>query len=163
MQNKKINHNYIDILKDSLKSKSVLLDELIIANDEQKLIADNEMFDYDSFDEVIEKKEVLINKLNAIDDGFVSVYNRVKDMLSEDRDRYAADIEELKKLIVEVTDKTVQLELSEKRNKEAVERKTQQLRDKVRASRTTSKVAAGYYHNMNKLNVIEPQFMDKKK
>jgi flagellar biosynthesis/type III secretory pathway chaperone len=163
VQNKKIEHNYIEILRDSLVKKIMLLDELIKINEDQKNIITGSEFMYEEFDEIIDKKNFLIKELNSLDDGFTSVYNRVKELLQEEKDKYKEDIVTLKELITQVTDRTVTLGVSEKNNKTLLDKRTNELKMEVKTARTSNKVAADYYQSMNKLNVIEPQFMDKKK
>lgn len=163
MQNKKIECNYIEILRDSLLKKIELLDELIKVNEEQKNIITGSEFMYENFDMIIDKKNILIKELNSLDDGFASVYNRVKELLEEEKDEHKEDIARLKELITQVTDRMVTLGVSEKNNKELLDKRTNELKREVKTARTSNKVAVDYYQSMNKLNVIEPQFMDKKK
>ena len=66
-------------------------------------------------------------------------------------------------MITEVTDKSVELQADEARNKAAVEKKFQEYRAGIRKGRTSSRVAYGYYQNMNQMNYLPPQFLDNKK
>jgi len=163
LQRQKTEHNYIVILKDSLKSKIGCLEDLIKLNNRIEKLALGEKWDYELFDELISEKGKLISRLDKLDDGFTGVYNRVKDVLNNEKDIYAEDIRELKDSIRIITELTLKLEKSELKNKEVFDNRLGSMSKEIKVARTSNKVAANYYQNMAKLNVIEPQFMDKKK
>lgn len=163
MENNRQEHNYIDILKDSLTKKKLVLENILKENEEQRKIAQAEKFDYDSFDECYDRKGKLISELNLLDSGFESIYERVSDVLTSKRDEYREDIIVLKSLVKQVTELSMEIEASEKRNKELIEKATSGMQNEIKTARVTTKAASDYYHSMNKLNVIDPQFMDKKK
>jgi len=163
VQRQKTEHNYINILKESLQEKKKCLNQLLAINKEFEELVSCEDMNYDLFDKNMEAKNEVIKKLENLDDGFVSVYNRVNELLVNDKDTYAEDIRLLKEDIREVTDLTVKLEVSEKKNKDAFDNRMGVMENKIKAGRTGNKVAINYYQNMTKQKVIEPQFMDKKK
>ena len=66
-------------------------------------------------------------------------------------------------LISEITDKSVAIQVEEKRNQEALMGRMDLLKREVHQAKNTKKIAANYYKNMSGLNVVEPQFMDRKK
>lgn len=157
------NKDYIDIMVQSLNKKSGILDRLIEANKAQADIIDAEKFDFDKFDEVYAEKENLINELNLLDSGFEKLYNRVKEILDVDRQLYKSEIVKMQDLIKIVVSKAADVEVTEKRNHEAMTAKNVLLKREAKTRKLTNKAAVEYYQTMNKLNVIEPQFMDKKK
>ena len=69
----------------------------------------------------------------------------------------------MKQLITGITEKSVTIQSQEARNRKLVEQRFSQERKKVRSMRNTSTVANQYYKNMSRLNVVDAQFMDKKK
>ena len=69
----------------------------------------------------------------------------------------------MKKLISEITEKSMEVQLSEKRNEKLVYSKMSEERIKIRKSKNANKVASDYYKSMSGGNVVEPQFLDKKK
>lgn len=155
--------NYLMILKDSLGKKIEVLDKILALNELQKESVSGEKMDEDKFNESIEKKEVCIEELSKLDNGFESVYEHVKEILNSDRELYKAEVEEFKRLISEITEKSMEVQISEKRNEKLVFGKMSEERNKIRQSKTANKVASDYYKSMSKVNVVEPQFMDKKK
>ncbi len=100
--------NYIDIMVESLQKKSRVLDGLIDKCDAQaEVIADNEYGDinWNQFNLLIADKEVLITRLNELDDGFEALYDRVGDEVKNNSERYAVQIKKIQELIKEFTDK----------------------------------------------------------
>lgn len=162
MQNKKTEHNYIEILKESLDKKLRILDEIITLNKEQeKILRDNEL-DYDKFNAVIEDKEKCIKEIQRLDEGFQSVYDRVKEMLSHNKETFSNDIRILQEKIKEVTDKSMDIQSQEARNKETFQSKVVSSRKEIKTAKAANKVAANYYQSMHKLNAVGSQFLDTK-
>ncbi len=157
------NKDYIDVLKQSLNKKISVLNKILEANKKQNDVITEEKVNFDKFDEVYAEKEILIKELNLLDSGFEKVYNRVKEILDVERDLYKEDIKVMQELIRTITSKIADVEVTEKRNYEAMVQKNVELRKQARTAKMTNKRAAEYYQTMNKLNVNEPQFMDKKK
>lgn len=160
MQN---NDNYVAIMIDSLKKKSIILDNISRENARQLMAIKAEPMDETAFDDTIAKKDEYIRQLNVMDSAFQKIYDRVKLQLQEDKVQYASQIRELQRLVQEVTDKAVDIQAQEARNKEAFSNVAIAIRHRVKSAKTAKKVASGYYENMNKLNALEPQFMDQKK
>lgn len=163
MQNEISNKDYLGILIQSLNKKIVVLDKILVENAKQSEIIAAEKFDFDKFDEVYAEKENLINELKLLDSGFEKVYNRVKEILDVDRELYKNEIKAMQDLIRIIISKAADVEVSEKRNHEAMTVKNVMLKKQVKTVKLTNKAAAEYYQTMNKLKVVEPQFMDKKK
>lgn len=155
--------NYLQILQDSLERKLEILAAIETKSREQEEILKKADFTFKELDENMNAKSELIEKLTLLDDGFDSLYEKIKKELLENKDRYKAQIKALQNLIAEVTAKSASIEAIEIRNKAAIEayfsREKKQLQDKKKVSN----VAYNYYKTANKLNVIPPQFMDKKK
>ncbi len=163
MQNEMNNKDYIDILIQSLSKKIAVLNRIIEANAKQSDIIAEEKIDFDRFDEIYEEKANLIKELNLLDSGFEKVYNRVKEILDVNRELYREDIIRMQDMIKVIVSKVADVEVSEKKNHEAMTQKNVMMKREIKTRKLTNKAAAEYYQTMNKLNVIEPQFMDKKK
>ena len=155
--------NYLSILEESLNRKIEVLNEILRLNELQKESVSGVKLDEEKFEEMIEKKTVCIEELTRLDNGFEAVYANVKEILSKDSDSYKSEIEEMKKLISEITEKSMEVQLSEKRNEKLVYSKMSEERIKIRKSKNANKVASDYYKSMSGGNVVEPQFLDKKK
>ena len=133
------------------------------ANEEHAKIAAAKDFDPEAFDVVFDKKDQLIKELEQLDRGFSTVYTRVKEELIGNKDAYKEQIAQMQSLITEITDKSMNIQATEKRNKEALMSRMDMVKREIYQAKNTKKVATSYYKNMNGLNYVEPQFMDRKK
>lgn len=155
--------NYLSVLEDSLKKKLQILDELTDYTTQQQELLKVEELDYEAFDRLVDQKEPLIEKIMELDQGFETVYDRIKEQLLGNKEQYAAQIRALQSLIGELTDKSVKLQTMEQRNKSAVEQQFRKSREKIRQGRQNKQAALNYYKNMNNSNYVPPQFLDDKK
>ena len=155
--------NYITILVDSLNKKIKLLEYILVENKRQQLSVSSEKMDEELFEETMAKKEDYINQINEIDQGFETVYHHVQEELSVNAGQSKGEISELKELISVITQKSMEVQLSEKRNEQLITKKFSDIRKDIHKSKNVSKVATDYYKAMSKTGVVEPQFLDKKK
>ncbi len=155
--------SYLAILIDSLQKKSKLLDGISAENERQYQAIRGEEINYDLLDETINRKEEYIGELDRLDQGFQKVYDRVKETIQQEKLMHKDQIVLLQSLVREVTDKGLRVEREEKRNHTAFTNAAVLVRKKSRSVQTAQRVATGYYTTMNKLNVVDSQFMDQKK
>ena len=90
---------YIQILIESLEEKDKVLDEVIIADDQQMEIVRGERPDMKALDASIKAKGALVDRLNKLDDGFESVYEKVREDLLEHKEEHRDEIKRLQELI----------------------------------------------------------------
>lgn len=154
--------NYLTLLEESLKRKLQVMAEVQAYNLRQQEIFQGEEAEIEKFDEYVAEKEVLIEKLNSLDNGFERLYEKVAEELNGNREQYAKQIKALQKLVTEVTDASVAIQAQEARNKKLIEEFFKKERDGIRMNRKTTKAALDYYKNMSKSSVVMPQFMDNK-
>lgn len=155
--------NYLTLLEESLQKKLQVMEEIQQYNLKQQEVFESEKVDMDSFDAAVEEKDRLIEKLTALDNGFESLYSKVKEELEGNRDKYRDQIKSLQKLVTEVTETSVAIQAQEARNKSLIEAYFRKEKESIRAGRRSSKAAIDYYKNMNRSSVVMPQMMDKKK
>ena len=155
--------NYLSVLEDSLKKKLQILDELTDYTTQQQELLKVEELDYEAFDRLVDQKDPLIQRIMELDQGFETVYDRIKEQLLGNKEQYAAQIRALQSLIGELTDKSVKLQTMEQRNKSAVEQQFRKSREKIRKGRQNKQAALNYYKNMNNSNYVPPQFLYDKK
>lgn len=155
--------NYLSVLEDSLKKKLQILDELTDYTIQQQELLKVEELDYEAFDRLVDQKDPLIQRIMELDQGFETVYDRIKEQLLGNKEQYAAQIRALQSLIGELTDKSVKLQTMEQRNKSAIEQQFRKSREKIRQGRQNKQAALNYYKNMNNSNYVPPQFLDDKK
>ena len=158
-----IEENYIQLLIQSLEKKITVLDHIIQLNDDQKNLLAMEEVDLDEWNRIIEEKAKNIDQINFLDEGFEEVYNRVKDMLSSRREEFQSEIRILQGLIGKITDRSVQVQTGEQRNKELAQLQFGRIKKKMRTVRQTSQAVQSYSNSMKKLNFVDAQFLDKKK
>ena len=155
--------NYLSVLEDSLKKKLQILDELTDYTMQQQELLKVEELDYEAFDRLVDQKDPLIQRIMELDQGFETVYDRIKEQLLGNKEQYAAQIRALQSLIGELTDKSVKLQTMEQRNKSAIEQQFRKSREKIRQGRQNKQAALNYYKNMNNAKYVPPQFLDDKK
>lgn len=156
--------DYIKILVESLIKKVEILDDILKENEKQKSAVSEEKFNDVLFEETLNNKEKYINELNSLDSGFETVYNRVRDVFQDEKSKsiYGEEIRHMKELIGKITDKTLEIQRQEKSNEQLVMKKLGDERNDIVQTKSLRKAASDYYKNMNKVDYIEPQFMDKK-
>lgn len=155
--------SYINIMIESLQKKVAVLDEVIKCSEGQKAVLEDANLDPDTFQEDVRKKAIWIEKLEKLDDGFDSLYQKVKEELQDNKEQYKEEIHKMQDLIRQITERSAQIQALEARNKELVEAKFSSIRKQAREVRNSQKIVQQYYRNMQKLNYIDPQFMDNKK
>lgn len=154
---------YIQILIESLEKKDKVLDEVIKTDDEQLKTVQAEKPDMKALNASIEAKGALVDELDRLDEGFETVYDKVKDDLLNHKEEHRGEILRLKELISKITEKSVTIEASEARNKELVERYFRLQKKKLKETRNSVKVANEYAVNMHRINKIDSFFVDNKK
>lgn len=156
-------NNYLNILEDSLVKKISILKKVQELSDKQAQILNTEPLSMEAFDQTVEEKDVLIQELSGLDEGFDTLYGNIKEGLLQNKEQYADRIKKLQQLIQEVMDKSVAIQAQEERNRDKVTAYFRNEKKNLAAGRRSSKAAYDYYKNMSKANVVQPQFMDKKK
>ena len=151
--------NYIDIMLQSLEKKEAILDNIIELNREQRNALENPELTPDEFDEIVEAKSELIEQLDLLDSGFEKLFERTKEELERHKEEHADEIRTMQEHIRSITDKSVEIQAQESRNKALMTKKFTTIKEQARSLRTSGKVANQYKQNMDKLNIIEPQFM----
>lgn len=155
--------NCLSILEDSLKKKIEVLKRIHAANETQTAILKEDSVDLEAFDKVVDEKDLYIEELISLDDGFEALYEKVRQELDGNRSKYAEQIKRMQGLITDITDRSVAVQAQEARNKALVEKCFKAERQNLGQSRKNSKAAYGYYQNMSNKNVPQSHFMDQKK
>lgn len=154
---------YLQILSDSLQKKSEVLDALTNKTKEQTGVIGAETIDWDVFDKLVDEKDTLLQEMEKLDEGFDAMYQRVREELLENKEKYRMQISDMQAKIGKITEQSAGLMAMEERNKALVSSKLMVERQKIKQGKVSSQVATNYYRNMNKINYIDPQLMDKKK
>lgn len=155
--------NYLDIMIDSLEKKIKILTDIEDKSREQSEMIKSEEMLYADLDKNMDEKAEMIAQLDKLDEGFEALYSNIKDSLNERKEQHADKIRNIQSLIETVMAKSASIQVMEARNKAEIEQRLSAEKKNLRERRTVSKAAYNYYLSTNKIDVVTPQFMDKKK
>ena len=153
----------LQILQDSLEKKIVLLADIEENSKEHEAIIKKENFTFQEMDENMDAKSKLIEELSLLDNGFETLYEKIREELLENKDQYRVQIEEIQNLIVEVTARGASIEAIEARNKAAIEAYFSREKKELQKRKNVSSVARSYYQTAKQMKNVAPQFLDTKK
>ena len=153
---------YIEIMLQSLNKKIQVLDAIIEQNIKQKEILEDQKSSVEDFDATVEAKSALIEQMQQLDSGFEKLFDRVKEELADKKEDYIEAISTMQSCIRRITDKSMEIQAQEARNRDLMVRKFAYVKETAKNVRTNSKAASQYYKNMMKLNYVDAQFMDNK-
>lgn len=142
----------LSILQESLVAKRQVLLEIQEYNRKQEEVFTAEEVDMSLFDEAIEEKGRLIERLTRLDDGFEVMYQKLARELENNREKYAAQIKVLQGQIKEITDLGVSIQAQEARNKSLIENYFSRERKNMHKSLQNSTKAYNFYKSMSGLN-----------
>ncbi|MBO4903273.1 MAG: flagellar protein FliT [Lachnospiraceae bacterium] len=158
--------NYLQMMIESLRKKEDVLKKIIEKNKAQAdCIHEKEYGDieWDRFNVLIAEKETLIERINELDGGFQSVYDRIKDELAENKASYKKEIETMQALIAKLTDLSVEIQTSEERNRARIEAVLMAAKKEIRKSRKSMQAVSNYYKSMSAPEADISGLVDKKK
>ena len=158
-----MNRSGAQILLQSLEKKNALLDQMILQNSVQETILKQEEFDMDAFDAAIDQQSTYVDELDKLDRGFEAVYDRLREDIIVNKDRYRTEILRMKEQIQQITDKIVTLNAGNMRNKMLAENQFKKKKSEIASGTSKNRVATNYYNSMNNLHYVSPQFYDNKK
>ncbi len=139
---------YLNILIDSLKKKENLLLKLKTETLKQEEIIGQQEFNADRFDETLNAKQAYIEELLKTDEGFMEIYEKIKDDLKTNASDYRSEIETAKALIKKQTEMSIELQTLESKNQTGLQIHLSKGKQKVRDFNANSKTVAAYYKNM---------------
>lgn len=151
---------YVNIMLQSLSKKEEVLSKIIDLDNKQRAALENPELTPGEFDEIVEQKSVLAEQLEQLDSGFQKLFDRMKEELNENKEKYSEQIRRMQQHIRTITDMSMEIQTQEARNKDLMMKKFADVRQQARSVRTGTQVANKYYQNMGKVNYVDPQFMD---
>lgn len=155
---------YVMILRDSISNKVHVLEKLMELTRRQGELARSGNPDVREFDDLLDEKGQQIDMLNMLDDGFVSIYEKVKDEITDNAAIYKSELLEIRKMIDRATDIGVRLEALEHENKQYIETFIANKKAEVKNFKQSKNMTASYAKNMTNQNAeTTSYFMDKKK
>ena len=154
---------YVIILRDSLVNKKKILLNLIDYTEKQAELVKQGDIEADEFEKLIDDKGKSIAMLNMVDDGFESIYSRVREEIQTEPDKYKAILQEIQSLIEETVSLGAKIETLEHRNKEMIEAFISGKRTEIKDFRSRKNTMKSYSQNMPNQHVQgSSYFLDKK-
>jgi len=154
--------NYISIMIDGLKKKILILNQILVYTNKEKELLQVEPFDTNAFDINMREKSEVVEQLKALDNGFTSVFNRVKIEIETYKSMYENQINQMKILISRITELSVEIQSKEVRNKGLAQKQFGNIKRELTTAKRSGQMASNYYKSMSMVDT-EPQFLDKKK
>ena len=108
-------NNFVQILIDALTKKERLLEEILKLCKAQEECIKKDAPDLNEYVQCSDKKAELSKLVEKIDEGFLSVYDRVKDELESNPTQYAEYIRRMKSLVTAISEKTASVSVTEQR------------------------------------------------
>lgn len=154
---------YVSALQESLANKYEMLQKVYDATKRQQEAASGEEFDADTFDSIVEEKEKYIRRIQELDAGFNSVYTKISDELSREKQQYKPQILEMQNMLRTMTDLGVKIQALEQKNKVCFEAFVAKKRQEIRDFQSNNRTANTYNQHMaNQHQQWQSYFMDKK-
>lgn len=155
---------YLTILIDSLDKKNLLLEQIQKIVEEQEKIVAEDTPDFDNYNALMLDKKEILDKLDALDDGFTSLYARISPALKENPLQYEAKIKVLQNKIATVSDAIALIQAREMRVQATIERLIKSGKPQAATIVNKSEAAMKYYRTMNRTNTdAKPIFINRKK
>lgn len=150
------------VLTDSQEKKLRILKRLLELTKLQEKLLCGEEFSEEEFSDTVRRKDILLKDLAGYDEGFETLYNKIKPEIADKKDMYKPEIQKLQKLIAEITETGLAIEKLEATNRLKMTNVVNGQRGEIRRVKISNKTAAAYYKNMSGLKPGESYFMDKK-
>lgn len=157
------NKKYVMVLIDTLEKQTKVLKDILEITQRQSEIAKSETFNETMLEESLNQKEILIARLNELDEGFSTVYERVRREIQGKQELYKDDLHKMQGLIKECTDLGVEIKVLEERNRERLTQCFSAKHKEYASQRTAASVASTYHKAMNNTQIVDSFFFNKKK
>ena len=150
-------------LEQNLLNQNNLLDRVHELCDRQIALLDNPEMDAEEFDACMDEQDGLLQEFDELNEEMDRLYESLKsEQLSLDGP-YAVQVKSMRTLVSAIMQSFNSLQQKEQLKKQKLEAYFDCERKNFASGRKTSKAALDYFKNMNRSNVIPPQFMDQKK
>ena len=154
----------LEILDQGLISKKKSLESILMYTEKQQNILFEEMFDMKAFNTLIKKKQVDINKINQIDDGFIESYKRIQKYIEKHPEMYRKYTQSMQKSLKEISDLSIAITVLEEKNNIKFKDVSKNTKEYIRSFRANKKTVTNYYKNYNKQHEsVRDRFFDSQK
>ena len=108
----------LDMLEESLVKKIEIMKKIENENARQKeILLNSEDVNLEAFDKTLDIKGEYIDELEKLDDGFQSLFDRVKQEVGDNKKTYADQIKRMQELIHEIMDRSASIEAADRQKK----------------------------------------------
>lgn len=154
--------NYVQVLIDTMEKKEETLRRILEVTRQQEEISKKETYDSDAMEKTLNEKEILISRLNYLDEGFQSVYDRISSELRNHIDRYRESLQVLQDKIRICTQVGNEIRVLEERNRSRFQVLFSQVKSEYSTSKNRASVAQNYFKTMNNSKVMDAYYVDQK-
>lgn len=155
--------NELQLLIEALEKKEGILQQILDKSKLQLEVTEQEDFDVERFDGLVDDKAALLEEMTKLDEGFDRTYERIKEELLLHKDEHKKEIAALQKLISKGVDLGAQISATEGRTKDKLAVSLTRTKKELAQKRVSSKIATDYYKSTNNLKHVDSFFLDKKK
>lgn len=139
----------LEVMIISLDKKREALLEIFLYTKEQERLLKMEEFDMDGFNNIIKNKQVYIDQINEMDDGFEATFERIKPNIVHSPSLYQDDVNKMKELIKEIGELSISIQVQEERNQQKFNKIGERMRQEVKNYRKSKKTVTNYYNTVN--------------
>lgn len=155
---------YVTVLEDTLYNKEEVLLKIYEATKRQEDSLSLQEADIDAFEKEMDTKEALLQKMEELDRGYESIYEKISTALQYQKETYKGQILKMKEMIKRCTDLGVKIQATEQRNRERLESYLVKERQGIARFQANNKTANLYHQHMaNQHQQWQSYFLDKKK
>ena len=155
--------SYLAMMMDSLDKKIGLLKRIEEENVRQKEALEHAgSVDVDAFDATVDVKATLIDELDQLNEGFDSLFTKVKQELDGNKDKYKPQIASMQEKIRAITELSGSIQAQEARNRALAEKAFAESRKDMVQGKKSARAALDYYRNMARSTFTPPQYLDSK-
>ena len=112
-----MDQNGVQILLQSLEKKNRILDQLISHNELQEQLLKEEELNLDQLDQMLDEQGRLVEELDQLDQGFEALYDRMREEIIGNKEKYRAQIGRMQECIQQITAKIATVNAGNMRNK----------------------------------------------
>ena len=154
--------SYLSMMMDSLDKKIDVLKRIEEENVRQREALSADTVDTDAFEATVDAKAALIEELDQLNEGFDSLFSKVKEELDGRKDLYKEQIAAMQEKIRTISALSGSIQAEEIRNKALAEKSFQKSRNDMIQGKKSARAALDYYRNMARSTFTPPQYLDSK-
>lgn len=155
--------NEINILIDSLTKKKSILTEILEESQRQLEMVSLDSFNLEDFDVFVDRKSDLLEKNNLNDEGFDSIFQRIRNELVAQKVQYATEIALMQELIRANLDLGSDIHNIEQQIKNGLDAALRENKSRLTKEKLGGKAVMDYYKQANQMDYVSPAFLDQKK